>query len=299
MKVEIALMLILLCTAIAGAADPADTAVEDNLKEQEMIYPYLREGFLYNGVDGIMSRNNETGRWNFAADEDLTDTRGVIEAGNNIEMLLSSCLENMITEASKGENSLTVKLWAKVTRYSNKNLIDPEIEEQKDLAFDKNYLFPMLFIPMSDVERSQPEAVAADSTDAATNQTSKPSESSSDMIIPDEVMEKLKPRRLPNMTKLKSALKQHGDITIFDRTGFIKQTKAGKVFELDGLGLGVEGVTFRLLNSETLERTELKLGSSPGRLRFRVAGIVTKYKSNYYLLLQRAARSYNHGNFAR
>ena len=288
MKIKIALMLIL-CTA--------GTAIADNSDGQEMIYPYLREGFLYNGVNGTISRNDETGKWNFAADEDLTDTRGVIKAGDSMEMLLSGCLENMIAEAGGNENALSVKMWAKVIRYSNRNLIDEEQPEQKDLIFDKNYLFPMLFIPMSDIEQSTPSAPAAD--DAATKQTSKPAESSSDTIIPDEVMEKLKPRRLPNLAKLTSALKQHGDITIFDRTGFIKQTTAGKVFEIDGLGRGVEGITFRLLNSETLERIERKLGDSPGRLRFRVAGIVTKYKSHYYLLLQRAARTYSYGNFAR
>jgi len=294
MKIKIALILIL-CTAASGAGS------EDSSDEQEILYSYLREGYLYNGVNGVMSRNSETGRWSFAADEDLTDTRGVIKAGTNIEMLLSSCLENMLAETGEDKDTISVKLWAKVTRYSNKNLFDLELEdlekldELEKLIFDKNYLFPMLFIPLSDVEQSPASPPTTDV--AATNQTNKPSESSSDTIIPAEVMEKLKPRRLPNMAKLKSALKQHGDITVFDRTGFIKHTKAGKVFEIDGLGLGVEGVTFRLLNSETLERIELKLGSSPGRLRFRVAGIVTKYKSHYYLLLQRAARTYNNGNF--
>ncbi len=289
------LFLILLLSA-AGVVH-ADRP--DILGEQERVYPYLREGFLYNGVNGTISRNSETGRWNFAADADLTDTRGVIKTGNGFELLLSGCLENMIAEASGDENTLSVKLWAKVTRYSNRNLIDPDIEEQKELVFDINYLFPMLFIPMSDVEQEPPAEPAGDDTDVTPNQIDNPAESSSDSIIPAEVMEKLKPRRLPNLAKLKTALKQHGDITIFDRTGFVRQTKAGKIFELDGLGRGVDGVTFRLLNSETLERIERKLGDSPGRLRFRVAGIVTKYKSHYYLLLQRAVRTYNNGNFAR
>jgi len=290
MKVKIiALVLILFATGFVYADQP------DTLNEQEEVYPYLREGFLYNGVNGVISRNSETGKWSFAADENLTDTRGVIKAGTNVEMLLSGCLENMIAEAEKNENTLSVKLWAKAIRYSNRNLFDPDMENLEDLISDKNYLFPMLFIPMSDIEQTPHTAPAAD--DTAANQTSNPAESSSDTIIPTEVMEKLKPRRLPNLAKLKSALKQHGDITIFNRTGFIQQTKAGKIFEVDGLGLGVEGITFRLLNSETLERVELKLGKSPGKLRFRVAGIVTKYKSHYYLLLQRAARSYNHGNF--
>ena len=294
MKIAGLFLILLLSAAGLVHADRADT-----LGEQERVYPYLREGFLYNGVNGTVSRNDESGKWNFAADTDLTDTRGVIKTGNVTELLLSGCLENMIAEAGGDENSLSVKLWAKITRYSNRNLIDPEIEEHEELVFDKNYLFPMLFIPMSDVERQPPAEPAGDDADAAANKIDDPTESSSDSIIPTEVMEKLKPRRLPNLAKLKTALKQHGDITIFDRSGFIRQTKSGKIFELDGLGRGVDGVTFQLLNSETLERVERKLGDSPGRLRFRVAGIVTKYKGNYYLLLQRAARTYNNGNFAR
>ena len=118
-------------------------------------------------------------------------------------------------------------------------------------------------------------------------------------IIPDDVMEKLKPRRIPNLAKLKTAVAQHGDITIVDRTGFMRKTKSGKIFELDGLGRGIEGTAFQLLKSETLERIERQLGRSPGRLRFRIAGIITEYKSHYYLLLQRAARTYSYGNFAR
>jgi hypothetical protein len=294
MKTAGLFLILLLSAAGLVHADRADT-----LDEQERIYPYLREGFLYNGVNGTVSRNDENGKWNFAADTDLTDTRGVIKTGNAIELLLSGCLENMIAEAGGDENSLNVKLWAKVARYSNRNLIDPDIEEHEELVFDKNYLFPMLFIPMSDVERQPPAGPAGDDADAAADKIDNPAESSSDSIIPTEVMEKLKPRRLPNLAKLKTALKQHGDITIFDRSGFIRQTKAGKIFELDGLGRGVDGVIFQLLNSETLERVERKLGDSPGRLRFRVAGIVTKYKNNYYLLLQRAARTYNNGNFAK
>ena len=35
------------------------------------------------------------------------------------------------------------------------------------------------------------------------------------------------------------------------------------------------------------------------RQRFRVSGIVTTFRGNTYMLLQRATRTYSHGNFAR
>ena len=50
---------------------------------------------------------------------------------------------------------------------------------------------------------------------------------------------------------------------------------------------------------EALELTELTQAAIPQPVRFKIAGLVTKYKGEKYLLLHRANRVYNHGNFAR
>ena len=68
---------------------------------------------------------------------------------------------------------------------------------------------------------------------------------------------------------------------------------------LDALGRNVSGVSLRLLPCETLELAELKRSIDFEPVRFRIAGILTKYESQDYLLLQKATQTYSHGNFGR
>jgi hypothetical protein len=44
---------------------------------------------------------------------------------------------------------------------------------------------------------------------------------------------------------------------------------------------------------------EITRAAIPEPVRFKIAGVVTKYKGEKYLLLQKATRIYGHGNFAR
>jgi hypothetical protein len=75
---------------------------------------------------------------------------------------------------------------------------------------------------------------------------------------------------------------------------------SAKVFTIDGLGRNVDDLHFRLLPCETLEATEKSLVETPiVRQRFRVSGVITMYKGQRYMLLQRATRTYSHDNFAR
>ena len=120
-----------------------------------------------------------------------------------------------------------------------------------------------------------------------------------DSIIPADVMKRLKPRSRPDLTKRKQIIQTDADSILASRTGFATIDKQNKVFTIDALGKSVENINFQLLPCQTLERLEKKIAQSPYRQRYRVAGIITKYKNNYYLLPQQAARTYNHGNFAR
>lgn len=258
-------------------------------------YPFIREGFVCAGIEGTVTKNSRENKWTFTAETDITDTRGVIKTPTPVEMLPSSTLEKIAAQMDKDQTSCDVRLWARVTRYSDRYLLSEE-ELELDKAVDKNYLFPALFIPMTasaERIRPEPEKPKPSQTPTQTQQ------SQEDSIIPADIMKKLRPKRLPNLARLKRTLQTEGDVTIVDRTGFVITAEDGKVFELDGLGRNIEGLSFRLLPCETLERIEKKLSRSPGRLRFRIAGIVTKHEENYYLLLQRAARTYNHGNFTR
>jgi hypothetical protein len=90
------------------------------------------------------------------------------------------------------------------------------------------------------------------------------------------------------------------DSILADRCAFlVKQNDGRLLFVLNALGRNDHPVSLRLLPCEALELTELTQSTIPEPVRFKIAGIVTKYKGEKYLLLQRAARIYSHGNFAR
>jgi hypothetical protein len=67
----------------------------------------------------------------------------------------------------------------------------------------------------------------------------------------------------------------------------------------DALGRNVQRLSFRLLPCEILELTERMQSADLEPLRFKIAGILTTYGDERYLLLQKATRTYNHGNFGR
>jgi len=90
------------------------------------------------------------------------------------------------------------------------------------------------------------------------------------------------------------------DTVLADRTAvLVKQDNGRFVFVLDAYGLSVEDVSFRLLPCEALELTEARQVAELNPVRFKIAGIQTKYKGTDYLLLQKATRVYSHGNFGR
>ncbi len=285
------LIIVILSLATTGLAFGAERVPDQNA--QGGIHPYLWEGFVFEGVDGTVSKVGKEDRWVFAAEIDITDTKGVIKAGVKTELLYSSTLEQITTQADE-KTSFNVKLWARVTRYSNSNLFD--IDDREEKSFDKNFLFPYFFIPLTQIpkpEISKEEDKGDESTEAPPE---KPDEES---IIPAEVMERLKPERVVNLRQLKKVIKTQKDVMLVNRTGFVVSGTVGKEFKLDGVGRNVEDISFRLLQCEGLQRTEHNLAISAERQRYRIAGIVTKYKGGYYMLLSRAVRTYTHGNFAR
>ena len=100
------------------------------------------------------------------------------------------------------------------------------------------------------------------------------------------------------------------DTVVINRTGIIspaylirgscpadKNMKYG--FAFDALGRNISRESLRLLPCEALERVERRQSIELEELKFQIAGIVTKYKDQKYLLLQRATRVYDYGNFAR
>ncbi len=88
------------------------------------------------------------------------------------------------------------------------------------------------------------------------------------------------------------------DSVLADRTAVLVGRADGRyVFVLDALGRNIEQISLELLPCEALELTEQRQTAAPEPIRFTIAGIRTGYKGRDYLLLQRAARVYGHGNF--
>ena len=90
------------------------------------------------------------------------------------------------------------------------------------------------------------------------------------------------------------------DSILTDRTAFLTRLDDGRfTFVLDALGRNVRPTSFRLLPCEVLELTEQRQSAVPEPVRFKIAGIITKYKGENYLLPQKATRVYSHQNFDR
>ncbi|MHC4216580.1 MAG: hypothetical protein ACYSWP_24810 [Planctomycetota bacterium] len=70
-------------------------------------------------------------------------------------------------------------------------------------------------------------------------------------------------------------------------------------FSFDSFGRAIDPNSLILLPCETLQNVERKQSEELEPLRYRVTGIVTKYRENKYLLLQRATRVYSHQNLGR
>ena len=125
------------------------------------------------------------------------------------------------------------------------------------------------------------------------------------LTMPKEIRERLSDRRIvrPRTTRQAPKTKQinlERDTILAGRSAFLIEQKDGRlVFVLSAFGRDTRPVSLRLLPCEVLELAETIQSAIPEPARFKIAGIVTKYKGEKYLLLQKAVRAYSNGNFAR
>ena len=224
----------------------------------------LRDGFIIDGIDGKVLSDGNT--WSFSPFEAVTDGRGSLAAGAAVEILPSSTLDKLSSVADTENKSF--RIWGKFTKYQ-----------------DKNYVYLTYYLPVKDVNIPQ--------------QTEEFSDPNEEQIIPDDVLELLKPKRTINLAELKRPLSTESDGVIADRTGFLRKTKTGFYFDFDALGRNIDTLTLPLLNCETLEIIAALQKVSAEPLRFKISSIATGYKGENYLMLQRATMVYSHGNFAK
>jgi len=267
----------------------------------------LNDGSLLTGVDGKLSSSDGNDVWFFVLASDVNDGQSRLGANTALQLLPSSTLEKM-TGDTKQRSGKDYRIWARVTKYKG-----------------RNFLFPIYFLPLRKVKDSAlaapPDANLADASQAAlVKPAPAANEPNGTLAIPKEITDRLSARptvyrqqpQEPNSQREKlQGIKQ--DYILADRTGFISLpsrigfaydglTPPRTEFVLDGLGLSVQQRTFRLLPCQVLEQAEQQSatgGLRPEQTRLKIAGIVTEYRGDKYLLLQRATRVYSYGNFGR
>jgi hypothetical protein len=268
----------------------------------------LRDGFSLAGVDGKLIGSDSNDVWFFELNEDVNDYRAVAEAGTRLELLASSTLERMIADA-KARSMPTYRLWnAEVTKYKG-----------------RNFIYPRYFLPLREPEDGKQKKEDGKEDTEAEHQTFDPNasevainEPNDVLTIPPEIVERLKARReRPMTTSLRHIMDSNevpagesssdarsysrgADSVFVDRTAYlVEQDDGGFVFVPDALGRNVQRLSLRLLPCEVLELTERTQSAKLEPLRFKITGILTTYKDEQYLLLQKATQTYSHGNFGR
>ena len=237
----------------------------------------LRDGFGLAGVDGKLI--DADGKWFFELYSEVSDDRSRIGAGSAIELLPSSTLEKM-TEEAKGRPEASYRLWGNVTEYGG-----------------RNFIFPVYFLPVSATD----EQTETEGAEASQQKTRIPVNEPNDILtMPEEIVGKLRTRRVLRREQLKEGLELKEDSILVDRTARVGKNSDGELeLVLDAIGRNIQQVSVKLLSCKVLERAQYEQSMEPDPLRFNIAGIITQYKGEYYLLLQRATRAYSHENFGR
>jgi len=273
--------------------------------------PLLRDGFVMNRVDGNLIGPDSNDVWFFELTSDVNDYRTVVKAGTRLELLPSSALEKMTADRKMRTTAAYRLLNNRVTKYKG-----------------RNFIFPGYFMPLSKAGKSEAEP-SQESQGKQQEPAQKPSvqerreplalDGPNDVLaMPQEVIEKLRARRenpstplrvkketrpfMPNGDEAPDARRntRSPDSIFLDRTAFLVEQDEGRfMFVPDALGRNVQKLSLHLLPCAALELTELKKAAEPESVRFKIAGIMTKYKGKNYLLLERATRTYSHGNFGR
>lgn len=230
----------------------------------------LPDGFVISGVDGKVVGPDSEGIYKFIPDMDISDGKNVIKAGVPLDLLESAALLKMLDNYRPGEN-YGFRMSARVTAYGG-----------------KNYLFPVYFLPYKQLDKDKQF------------QQIKPkvNEPNDRLIIPESILEKLTSGKEILPIEQRPGLELKEDYILSDRTGrIVKQNTGQYAFTFDSLGRNVDKTRIMLLPCQALERalSEQKNDSEPARIKG--SGIITKYKDNLYLLLQRTSRVYNNGNF--
>jgi hypothetical protein len=246
----------------------------------------LPDDYVFSGVDGNLVQTG-VDKWVFKF-ESAANIGGVeIKAGQALEMLGSATLEKMIAD-TKERSDAQFRLWAKVTKFEG-----------------HNYLFAVYYLSLRKLDQPTGEAVKNEPNKTSQANVGQIVNAPNDVVnIPAEIVALLKKSEVLATTEAQATraeeLQLKQDTIFANRAGRVVEVKNGTyVFEADALGRGVEKFAIKLLPCQKLEDAMTQVRSESNPVRFNVAGILTKYKNEQYLLLQKATRMYSYGNFGR
>ena len=236
----------------------------------------INDGFFLAGVEGALITEDRNEPFSFRLNADINEPGVFAGAGTCIELLPCSTLEKIAADANEFPDS-NYRIWGTVTKYRG-----------------KNFIFAAYFLPLD-----RPQKTPAETEQKLTDSEQAPpiNDPNDTVTIPEHILSRLRTRKTIQPAPA-SKTEFTRDYILADRTGFIT-TLAGDtaVFTFDALGRNAETQTIELLGSQALELAQNKQAHSLEALRFKVAGIITQFKNRRYMLLQRAARVYSHGNF--
>ena len=163
----------------------------------------------------------------------------------------------------------------------------------------KNYLFAIYYLSLRKINRPAEEK-GQNETNAVTQAVNTPN----DVVnIPPEIVALLKTSEVLPTTEAQATraeeLQLKQDTIFANRAGRVAVKNGAYVFEADAFGRGVDKFAIKLLPCQKLEDAMTQVRSESNPVRFNVAGILTKYKGEQYLLLQKATRMYSYGNFGK
>ncbi|MEN8126222.1 MAG: hypothetical protein ABFR90_00285 [Planctomycetota bacterium] len=252
------------------------TALFSILTSSSLSASAIEEGFMMDGVSGLLKKEPKEDLWTFTPDEAVMITEKIaFPAGTPLQMLPCSVLEQM-TGLADNNNEIRVQLWALFTKYEH-----------------TNYLFSVSFLPIQN-DTVQPTDDASDETD---KDKPEPDEADGESIIPKNILQQIKSNETPDLKKFQQIAKVTGDVNLIGRAGYLSEEKHISTFRPDAFGMKVNKKEFQLLPNSSRAAAEKEMARIPGKQRYNVSGLVTQYKGQTYILLTRTSRTYTHGNF--
>jgi hypothetical protein len=283
MRIARFILAVAVAAAISTSATAAKTGSEKTPHHDVKLVrsdKLLPDDYVFAGVDGKLVQTAPD-KWAFEFDSAANIGGVEIKAGQTLEMLDSATLEKMAADAKERSDAM-FRIWAKVTKFEG-----------------KNYLFAVYYLSLRKIDRPAEEK-GRNEVNTVTQAVNAPN----DVVnIPAEIVALLRQSEVLPTSEAQATrqeeLQLKQDIIFANRAGRVEVKNGSYVFEADALGRGVGKFAIKLLPCQKLEDALLQVRGESNPVRFNMAGILTRYKGEQYLLLQKATRMYSYGNFGR